>query len=161
MTKCRSLVLHWLPLSRMYTTVSIHPCHYHKLRMLTRKGVWEQAEQGNGIRRRDEASNQHMQKYRCFKWSKHSQKRKLWICLQYRDREMYYSFRNVLLPFVPVVHISHLEVLFSFSVFIRNAHCTSINECMRTSKLSDWKYAQIIKYCLVYFCVAFSRVLRN
>ena len=50
---------------------------------------------------------------------------------------MYYSHRNVLLSFVPVVHISHLEVLFSFLVFIRNEHCTSINVCMRMSKLSD------------------------
>ena len=65
-------------------------------------------------------------------WSKHSQKRKLWVCLQYGDREMFYSHRNVLLSFIP-----HLEVFFSFSVFIPNAHCTSINECMRTSKLSD------------------------
>ena len=88
----------------------------------------------------DEDSNQPMQKYRCsykaFKWSKHSQKRKLWVCLQYGDREISYSYRNVLLSFVPVVLISHLEALFSFSVFIRNAHCTSINECMRTSNLS-------------------------
>ena len=29
------------------------------------------------------------------------------------------------------------SLLISFSVFIPNAHCTSINECMRTSKLSD------------------------
>ena len=31
---------------------------------------------------------------------------------------------------------------------------------MRTSNLSDLMYAHIIKHCLVYFCVAFSRVLK-
>ena len=40
-------------------------------------------------------TNQPMQKYRClykaFKWSKHSQKGKLWVFLQYEGGEMYYS----------------------------------------------------------------------
>ena len=35
-----------------------------------------------------------------------------------------------------------------------------IYECIRTSNLPDLMYTQIIKYCLVYFCVAFSRFLR-
>ena len=57
----------------------------------------EQVEHVNGIlRRHDEDANQHIQKtcmcpYKAFKWSKHSQKRKLWVFLQYRGREMYYS----------------------------------------------------------------------
>ena len=66
---------------------------------LTRKGVCEQAEHvmsPQGIRRMMKTrTNQPMQKYRCsykaFKWSKHSQKRKLWVFLQYEGREMYYS----------------------------------------------------------------------
>ena len=60
---------------------------------------------------------------------------------------------------------SHFQKSFSFSVYIRNAHCTSRqnqtqDECIRMSNLPDLMYAHIIKYCLVYFCVAFSRVLR-
>ena len=59
---------------------------------------------------------------------------------------------------------SHFQKSFSFSVYIRNAHCTSKksnqDECIHTSNLPDLMYAHIIKYCLVYLCVAFSRVLR-
>ena len=60
---------------------------------------------------------------------------------------------------------SYFQKSFSFSVYNWNAHCTSRkksnqDECIRTSKLPDLIYAHIIKYCLVYFCVAFSRVLR-
>ena len=62
-------------------------------------GVCEQAEHvmSPGIRRLMKTrTNQPMQKYtRCsykaFKWSKHAQKRKLWVFLQYEGREMYYS----------------------------------------------------------------------
>ena len=58
--------------------------------------------------------------------------------------------------------IFHIYKSFSFSVFIRKAHCTSRKNQtnIRTSNLPDLMYAQIIKYCLVYFRVAFSRVLR-
>ena len=52
-------------------------------------GVCEQAEHvmsPQGIRRMMKTrTNQPMQKYRC------SQKRKLWVFLQYEGREMYYS----------------------------------------------------------------------
>ena len=66
---------------------------------LTCKGVCEQAKHvmsPQGIRRMMKTrTNQPMQKYRCsykaFKWSKHSQKLKLWVFLQYEDRDMYYS----------------------------------------------------------------------
>ena len=56
---------------------------------------------------------------------------------------------------------SHFHFQFSFET--RTAHqeiIKTIYECKRTSNLPDLMYAQIIKYCLVYFCVAFSRVLR-
>ena len=52
---------------------------------------------------------------------------------------------------------------FHFTFGTRTAHqekVKPIDERIRTSKLSDLMYAHIIKYCLVYFCVAFSRVLR-
>ena len=50
---------------------------------------------------------------------------------------------------------------FGSLIFIFSFHSERALKCMRTSKLSDCMYAQIIKYCLVYFCVAFSRALRN
>ena len=55
---------------------------------------------------------------------------------------------------------SHFQKSFSFSVYIRNAHCTPRKNQTKMSALPDLMYAHIIKYCLVYFCVAFSRVLR-
>ena len=126
-------------------------CHYHNLRMpsyigseLTRKGVCEQAEHvmsPQGIRRMMKTrTNRPMQKYRCsykaFKWSKHSQKRKLWVFLQYEGREMNYSDSWEFC--VPVVHISYLEVAISFQ----------INECTRTSHLQDWMYVHALS-CLL------------
>ena len=59
---------------------------------------------------------------------------------------------------------SHFHFQFTFRT--RTAHqekIKPIDECIRMSNLSDLSdlmYAHIIKYCLVYFCVAFSRVLR-
>ena len=91
----------------------------------------------NEIRRHDEDSNQPMQKYRCsykaFKWSKHSQKRKLWVFLQYGGREMYYSYSFQLFIF----HINLEVVIFIFSFHARQEKIQSTNECMRTSNLSD------------------------
>ena len=81
--------------------------------MLTQNGMCEQVEHVKSPQEmEDDVAMKTQTKYRCFKWSKHSQKHKLWVCLQYGDREMYYSYRNVLLSFVPVVHISHLEVFY-------------------------------------------------
>ena len=57
----------------------------------------------------------------------------------------------------------NLLVHFQFSFGTRTAHqekIKSIYECIRTSNLPDLMYAQIIKYCLAYFCVALLRVLR-
>ena len=97
------------------------------------------------------------------KWSKHSQQRKLWVFLQYIARELHYSHEREFC--VPVVHISHLEVIFLFCFHSERAldikkKIKPIYECICTSNLPDLMYAQIIKYCLVYFCVAFSRFLR-
>ena len=100
----------------------------------------------------DEDSNQPMQKYRC---SYEASIRKNVSCGSVYNTETEKCTTPI------EMHYSHSFQLFifhiSFSVFIRNAHCTSINECI----LSDCMYAQIINHCLVYFCVAFSRVLRN
>ena len=98
------------------------------------------------------------------KWSKHSQQRKLWVFLQYMGREMHYSHEREF--YVPVVYTSHLEVIF---IFCFHSECAlrikkkikPIYERIGTSNLPDLMNAQIIKYCLVYFCVAFSRFLRN
>ena len=64
--------------------------------------------------------------YRCsykgFKWSKHSQNVSFPF-LQCIGREMYYSLEWEFC--VPVVHFFHILKSFSFSVFIRNVHCTS------------------------------------
>ena len=46
----------------------------------------------------------------------------------------------------------------SFSLHIKKK--SNQDKCIRTSNLPDLMYAHIIKYCLVYFCVAFLRVLR-
>ena len=71
---------------------------------LTRNGVCEQAGHVMSLQEymrveydvtMKTRTNQPMQKYRCsykaFKWSKHSQKRKLSVFLQYEGREMFYS----------------------------------------------------------------------
>ena len=67
---------------------------------------------------------------------------------------MYYSHEREFC--VPVVHIftfrSNFHFQFSFGT--RTAHQENM------SNLSDLMYALIIKHCLVYFCVAVSRVLR-
>ena len=76
-------------------------CHYHNLKMLTWKGACEQVEHVNGILRRIQKTC--MCPYKAFKWSKHSQKRTLWVFLQYRGREMYYSHEWEFC--FPVVHI--------------------------------------------------------
>ena len=60
-------------------------------------------------------------------------------------------------------HIFRSHFHFQFTFVTRTAHqekIKPIDVCIRTSNLSDLMYAHIIKYCLVYFCVAFSRVLR-
>ena len=60
-------------------------------------------------------------------------------------------------------HIFRSHFHFQFTFGTRTAHqekIKPIDECIRTSNLSDLMYAHIIKYCLVYFCVAISRVLR-
>ena len=139
-------------------------CHYHNSLTpsyigseLTRKGVCEQAEHvmsPQGIRRMMKTrTNQPMQKYRCsskaFKWSKHSQKRKLWVFLQYEGREMYYSDSWEFC--VPVVHISYLEV----AIFIFSFHSKSMSVRVRLNCRTECTYM----YCLVYFYAAFSRVL--
>ena len=55
-------------------------------------------------------------------------------------------------------------VIFIFSLHSERAlHIkkkSNQDECIRTSNMADLMYAHIIKYCLVYFCDAFSRVLR-
>ena len=89
------------------------------------------------------------------KWSKHSQQRKLWVFLQYIGRELHYSHEREFC--VPVVHISHLEVIFLFCFHSERA--LHIKKKSNQYNLPDLMYAQIIKYCLVYFCVAFSRFL--
>ena len=69
--------------------------------------------------------------------------------------------RNVLLSYHEFSHFrSHFHFQFTFGT--RTAHqekIKPIDECIRLSNLSDLMYAHII-YCLIYFCVAFSRVLR-
>ena len=55
---------------------------------------------------------------------------------------------------------SHLEVIFIFSFHSERALHIKKKSTMRTFNLSDLMYAHIIKHCLVYFCDAFSRVLR-
>ena len=107
-----------------------------------------------GIRRMMKTrTNQTMQKYRCsynaFEWSKHSQKRKLRVFLQYEGREMYYSDSREFC--VPVVHISYLEV----AIFI--FHSKSMSVRVRLTCRTECTYM----YCLVYFYAAFSRVLEN
>ena len=59
------------------------------------------------------------------------------------------------------MYYSH-EFLYSVTFRTRTAHQkqSDQDECIRTSNLPDLMYAHIIKYCIVYFCVAFSRVLR-
>ena len=60
-------------------------------------------------------------------------------------------------------HIFRSHIHFQFTFGTRTAHqekIKPIDERIRTSNLSDLMYAHIIKHCLVYFCVAFSRVLR-
>ena len=109
-----------------------------------------------GIRRMMKTrTNQPMQKYRCsykaFKWSKHSQKRKLWVFLQYEGREMYYS--DSLEFCIPVVHIAYLDV----AIFIFSFHSKSMSVRVRLTCRTECTYM----YCLVYFYAAFSRVLRK
>ena len=53
-----------------------------------------------------------------------------------------------------------LEVIFIFNFHSERALHIKKKSSMRTSNLSVLMYAHIIKHCLVYFCVAFSRVLR-
>ena len=57
---------------------------------------------------------------------------------------MYYSDSREFC--IPVVHISYLEVANFIFNFIPNQCLTCRAECT---------------YCLIYFCAAFSRVLRN
>ena len=65
-------------------------------------------------------------------------------------------------PYHIVENLMHwlkiLEVIFSFHSE-RALHIKK-KSSMHTSNLSDLMYARIIKHCLVYFCVAFLRVLR-
>ena len=88
-------------------------------------------------------TNQPMQKYRCsykaFKWSKHSQKHKLWVFLQYEGREMYYSDSWEFC--VPVVHISYLEV----AIFIFSFHSKSMSVCVRLTYVLS---------CLLLCCIS-------
>ena len=130
--------------------------------MLTRNGVCEQAQHVsrhkntgiciNGILRRDdEDSNRPVQKY---------------SGVSIRKNVSVGSFYNTeagkcttLMNF----HIFRSHFHFQFTFGTRTAHqekIKPIDECIRTSNLSDLMYAHVIKYCLVYFCVAFSRVLR-
>ena len=100
-------------------------------------------------------ANQPIQKYRCsykaFKWSKHSQKRKLFGLLTVQRQG------NVLLSFLEAIFISSLHSERALHI---KKKIKPIDECIRSSNLSDFMYAHIMKYCLIYFCVAFSRVLR-
>ena len=67
----------------------------------------------NEIRRHDEDLNQPMQNYRClykaFKRSKHSQKRKLLVILQYGGREAYYSYSFQLFIFHIISVFMHVK----------------------------------------------------
>ena len=87
------------------------------------------------------------------KWSKHSQQRKLWVFLQYIGRELHYSHEREFC--VPVVHISHLEVIFLFCFHSERAlhikkKIKPIYECIRTSNLrTDHK----ILSCLLLNCI--------
>ena len=56
---------------------------------------------------------------------------------------------------------SHFHFQFTFrTCTAHQAKIKPIDDCIRTSNLSGLMHAHIIKYCFVYFCVAFSRVLR-
>ena len=126
-------------------------CHYDNLRMLkrhigsklTRKGVCEQAEHVMWPQEymrveynitMKTGTNQLMQKYRCsykaIKWSKHLQKRKLRVFLQYGGREMYCSDS------------------WEFCVLIfrsRHFHSKSKSACVRLTCRPE------CTYCLIYF----------
>ena len=120
---------------------------------LTRKGVCQQAEHvmsPQGIRRMMKTrTNQPMQKYRCsykaFKWSKHSQKRKLWVFLQYEGREMYYSDSCEFC--VPVVHISYLEV----AIFIFSFHSKSMSVRVRLTCRTECTYMYCLATSMLHF----------
>ena len=96
-------------------------------------------------------TNQPLQKYRClykaFKWSKHSQKRKLWVFLQYKA-EKCTTLMRVLRSSCSYFMLRSRHFTFSF-------HSKSMSVCVRLTCRTE------CTYCLVYFCAAFSRVLRN
>ena len=55
---------------------------------------------------------------------------------------------------------SHFHFQFTFGTPTAHQKKSNQDECIHMSNLPDLMYAHIIKYCLVYLCVAFSRVLR-